>query len=67
MKLTPHQRFKRDAAALREKMREMRKTMRDADIARQLGITRQAVNSAIGPRKNADKDGRVRVVRVPGT
>jgi hypothetical protein len=56
MKLTPHQRFKRDAAILRDKMRKMRETMRDADIARKLGITRQAVNSAIGPRKRMEKN-----------
>ena len=55
MKLTPHQRFMKDASAFREKMLEMRKTMRDADIARKFGITRQAVNSALGPRKQKEQ------------
>ena len=66
MKLSPHQRFMKEAAALRDKMRKMRETMSDAEIARKLGITRQAVNQALGP-KNGIKTRKTGMVQIQGT
>jgi DNA-binding XRE family transcriptional regulator len=56
MKPSPHQKFMKEAAALRDKMHKMRETMKDADIARKLGITRQAVNSALGPKGKRNEE-----------
>ena len=48
MKLTPHQKFKKEVAALRIKMLKMRETMKDTEIAKRLNTSRQAVNYHLG-------------------